>query len=176
MRDKAEKKLLTDRKIKNREKLVSDFDDLLAEPGNELGVEMPAKVRKAQQDLQANQDAIEFINWYDQRNEGAPLTPEGRNELKKRIVRKAIDNGEIRPDASPAPILDEPGPALQEMVLNPLRPSTRRSPWPVSTHRKTQRRLLLKPGSSARRTAITSRAFKRSSTTDYSRTSRRPDT
>ena len=120
MRDKAEKKLLTDRKIKNREKLVSDFDDLLAEPGNELGVEMPAKVRKAQQDLQANQDAIEFINWYDQRNEGAPLTPEGRNELKKRIVRKAIDNGEIRPDASPAPILDEPGPALQEMVLNPL--------------------------------------------------------
>ena len=49
-RDKAEKKLLTGRKIKNREKLVSDFDDLLAEPGNELGVEMPAKVRKAQQD------------------------------------------------------------------------------------------------------------------------------
>ena len=72
MRDKAEKKLLTDRKIKNREKLVSDFDDLLAEPGNELGVEMPAKVRKAQQDLQANDEAIEFINWYDQRNEDAP--------------------------------------------------------------------------------------------------------
>ena len=120
MRDRAEKKLLTDRKIKNREKLVSDFDDLLAEPGNELGVEMPAKVRKAQQDLQANDEAIEFINWYDQRNEAAPLTPEGRNEIKKRIVRKAINNGEIRPDSAPAPILDEPGPALQEMVLNPL--------------------------------------------------------
>ena len=33
---------------------------------------MPAKVRKrAQQDLQANDEAVEFIDWYDQRNDDA---------------------------------------------------------------------------------------------------------
>ena len=114
-RKKAEKKLLTERMIANRKKVISDADDAFGS-----GVEVDLKkVEKAQKALDAHAEADAYISWYDQRNE-LPLTPAQRNDIKKNLIKKARDNGEIRPDATPTPTLDNPGQQLEELVFQPV--------------------------------------------------------
>ena len=114
-REQAEKKLLTPRKIDNRKKVISDADDAFA---NEGEVDLK-KVERAQKQLDDHAEADAYIAWYDQRND-LPLTPDQRNDIKKNLIKKARDNGEIRPDATPTPTLDNPAQQLEELVFQPI--------------------------------------------------------
>ena len=114
-REQAEKKLLTERMIANRKKVISDADDAFGS-GGEVDLK---KVEKAQKALDAHAEADAYISWYDQRNE-LPLTPAQRNDIKKQLIKKARDKGEIRPDATPTPTLDNPAQQLEELVFQPI--------------------------------------------------------
>lgn len=114
-REQAEKKLLSQRKIDNRKKVISDADDAFA---NEGEVDLK-KVERAQKQLDDHAEADAYIAWYDQRND-LPLTPDQRNDIKKNLIKKARDNGEIRPDATPTPTLDNPAQQLEELVFQPI--------------------------------------------------------
>ena len=95
-RERSEKKLLTERMIKNRKKLISDADDALAN-GTDIDLK---KVEKAQRALDAHAEADAYIAWYDQRND-LPMTAQQRADMEARIIKKAIQKGEVRPSATP---------------------------------------------------------------------------
>ena len=83
MREQMEKRLLTQKKIDNSKKVISDADDAFGREEVNL-----KKVEAAQKRLDQNDEAVEFIDWYDSRNE--PKTREQRDQLKAKIIRDAL--------------------------------------------------------------------------------------
>ena len=68
MREQMEKRLLTQKKIDNSKKVISDADDAF---GSQAGGQPEDKVEAAQKRLDQNDEAVEFIDWYDSHNERA---------------------------------------------------------------------------------------------------------
>ena len=63
---------------------------------------------KQLKDLKNHNWAQEYLAWYEQKTANAPLTPEMRKQLKAQVVKRAIENGEVRPSATPLPDLPDP--------------------------------------------------------------------
>jgi len=63
---------------------------------------------KQLKDLENHNWAQEYLAWYGQKTANSPLTPEMRKQLKAQVVKRAIENGEVRPSATPLPDLPEP--------------------------------------------------------------------
>ena len=114
-REQSEKKLLTAKRIDNRKKIISEADDAFAE-GRDVDLK---KVERAQKALDDHAEADAYIAWYDQRKD-LPLTPEQRKDLKKKIIKKAIQAKEVRPSATETPVLDDPAQSLDELVVDPI--------------------------------------------------------
>jgi hypothetical protein len=49
-----------------------------------------------------------FLAWYEENVGAAPLLPDQRNALKKKVVTQLIQNGEVRPSEAPLPELPAP--------------------------------------------------------------------
>jgi hypothetical protein len=58
--------------------------------------------------LERHEWAKAFLAWYEQNVGAAPLLPDQRNELKKAVITRAIQNGEVRPSEAPLPELPDP--------------------------------------------------------------------
>jgi hypothetical protein len=58
--------------------------------------------------LDRHEWARAFLDWYEQNVGAAPLLPDQRNELKKAVITRAIQNGEVRPSEAPLPELPDP--------------------------------------------------------------------
>jgi len=114
MRERMEKRLLTQRQIDNSKKVISDADDAFGR-GEEVDLK---KVEAAQKRLDRNDEAVEFINWYDSRNE--PKTREQRDQLKAKIIRDALDQGQIRTDPA-IPSVQDAAESLEDLMLSPIR-------------------------------------------------------
>jgi len=63
---------------------------------------------KQLKDLKNHNWAQEYLAWYGQKTANAPMTPEMRKQLKAQVVKRAIENGEVRPSATPLPDLPDP--------------------------------------------------------------------
>ena len=63
---------------------------------------------KQLKDLENHNWAQEYLAWYEQKTANAPMTPEMRKQLKAQVVKRAIENGEVRPSATPLPDLPDP--------------------------------------------------------------------
>ena len=63
---------------------------------------------KQLRDLENHNWAQEYLAWYEQKTANAPMTPEMRKQLKAQVVKRAIENGEVRPSATPLPDLPAP--------------------------------------------------------------------
>ena len=114
MREQMEKRLLTQKKIDNSKKVISDADDAFGR-GEEVNLK---KVEAAQKRLDQNDEAVEFIDWYDSRNE--PKTREQRDQLKAKIIRDALDQGQIRTDPA-IPSVQDAAESLEDLMLSPIR-------------------------------------------------------
>jgi len=99
--EQAREALLTDRKLKNRQAIA----DRVGEG------EGTAAERRAVAELQAHRDAQDYLAWYDQQRATAPLDPLERQQLQVDVIRRAVENGEVRPPTTPLPEL-APGPAV----------------------------------------------------------------
>ena len=146
MRDEADQYLLTDRKRKNRQKLVEadKANNELVEqyikeaPGSNVPEELTEeafiakygldesahpqlfkdrKYKKAKEELEREQWANEYIKWYDSRTP-VQMTAQGRNELKKKIIKKAIANREVKPSQQEV-VSAAPGQSMEELAKNP---------------------------------------------------------
>ena len=128
LRKDADKYLLTDRKRQNREKKKAEMDAQYDEWGQWMDAGQPepmvvtpkpADWNKVVRELDRDAWASQFIEWYDQRQD-LPLTPEQRKDLKKKIIKKAIQAKEVRPSATETPVLDDPAQSLEELVVDPI--------------------------------------------------------
>ena len=128
LRQDADKYLLTDRKRQNREQKKAEMDAQYDEWGQWMDAGQPepmvvtpkpADWNKVVRDLDRDAWASQFIEWYDQRKD-LPLTPEQRKDLKKKIIKKAIQAKEVRPSATETPVLDDPAQSLEELVVDPI--------------------------------------------------------
>jgi hypothetical protein len=63
---------------------------------------------KQLKDLENHNWAQEYLAWYGQKTADAPMTPQERKKLKAQVVKRAIENGEVRPSATPLPDLPDP--------------------------------------------------------------------
>lgn len=114
MREQMEKRLLTQKKIDNSKRVIADADDALGR-GDDVDLK---KVEAAQKRLDRHDEAVEFIDWYDSRNE--PKTREQRDQLKAKIIRDALDQGEIRTDPA-IPAVQDSAESLEDLMLSPIR-------------------------------------------------------
>jgi hypothetical protein len=57
--------------------------------------------------LDRHEWAQAFNQWYEENVGVGPLSPEARNELKKQVVKRAIQAGEVRPSEAPLPEVPE---------------------------------------------------------------------
>jgi hypothetical protein len=67
-----------------------------------------ADYSKTQTALDRHEWARAFLDWYEQNVGAAPMLPDQRNELKKAVITRAIQNGEVRPSEAPLPELPDP--------------------------------------------------------------------
>ena len=76
------------------------------------------QVQESQKDLERDAWARKYIEWYDSRNE--PKTREQRDQLKAKIIRDALDQGEIRTDPA-IPAVQDAAESLEDLMLSPIR-------------------------------------------------------
>jgi hypothetical protein len=130
--------VLSDRVLANRQKYQADYEANQAavlQYGDEMpGSNSPSELTEEQfiakygadesthpqlmkkggatpkqlKDLENHNWAQEYLAWYGQKTADAPMTPERRKQLKAQVVKRAIENGEVRPSATPLPDLPDP--------------------------------------------------------------------